>query len=74
LPQANVNEGDERNKVDTIGWDLEIEIKKAVKGDGNEAAQSADPKKKPQRVMAVTQSLHFGEALSQKNDETRQNG
>ena len=51
LPEGDVNDAEKHDKIDTIGGDLKIEIKKAVKGHGHQTAQCADSHKKPKRII-----------------------
>jgi len=38
LPQSDVHNPQQHNKIDTIGGNLKIKIKEAVKGNGDQAA------------------------------------
>ena len=38
LPEGDVDDAEEHHKIDTIGGNLKVEIKEAVKGNGHQAA------------------------------------
>jgi len=49
-PRAIVDNPYQHHKIDAIGRHMQVKIKKAVKSDGNKAAQGTDGKEKSQRI------------------------
>ncbi|UCD32561.1 MAG: hypothetical protein JSV38_01275, partial [Desulfobacterales bacterium] len=51
LPKRDVHDAEQHGKIDTIGGNLKVKVKKAVKGHGYQAAQCANGHEKPKRVI-----------------------
>ena len=66
MPKSDIDDAEKHNKIDTIGGNLKIEIKKAVKGNGHQAAQCPDGHKKPKRIILQFDLFNPAEASYQK--------
>jgi len=51
LPKSDIDDAEKHNKIDTIGGNLKVKIKEAVKGNGHPTAQCPDGHKKPKRIV-----------------------
>jgi len=51
LPESDVDDAEKHHKIDTIGGNLKVKIKKAVKGNGHQATQSPDGHEKPKWII-----------------------
>ncbi len=38
LPESNINNTEQHNKIDTVGGDLKVKVEEAVEGNGDQAA------------------------------------
>ena len=66
LPEGDVDDAEKHDKIDTIGGNLKIEIKKTVKGHGYQTAQCADGHEKPKRVILQFDLFNPAETSYQK--------
>ena len=50
LPEGDVDDAEQHNKIDTVGRNLKVKVEEAVKGNGNQAAQCPDGHEKSKRI------------------------
>jgi len=67
LPESNIYNPQQHDKIDTIGGNLKVEIKKAVKGNEHQATQSTDGHEKPKRIILQFNLFNSAETSYQKN-------
>ena len=69
-----MNDCHQSNKIDQIRRHVQIEVKKAVKRYGNQAAQGPHGKEKSQRIMVGLHSFHFVKTFPKEDKKSADQG